>query len=106
MTTPDELAQFARGTDLLIHDAQYVASDLPGKRGWGHSQVDQVLALARDAEAHAVALHHHDPDRDDDALDAIAVHAAHWARAHTPSLRAIVASEGMAFDTAFVSRTR
>ena len=43
--------------------------DMPAKRGWGHSVVDDVLALGRDAEARTVALHHHDPWRDDHALD-------------------------------------
>src|SRR5204862_7538972 len=89
-STPEQLARFAAGTDLLIHDSQYVADDMPAKRGWGHSVVDQVLALARDAEAAAVALHHHDPDRDDDALDAIGAHAAQWARVHAPPLRTLV----------------
>jgi phosphoribosyl 1,2-cyclic phosphodiesterase len=92
---PAQLARFAAGTDLLIHDAQYLASDMPAKRGWGHSLVDQVLALARDAGARAVALHHHDPDRDDDALDEIGEHAIRWAREHAPSLRPLVAREGL-----------
>ncbi|HEX3764304.1 MAG TPA: MBL fold metallo-hydrolase [Kofleriaceae bacterium] len=100
VVTPAQLARFAAGTDLLIHDAQYLASDMPAKRGWGHSVVDQVLALARDAEARAVALHHHDPDRDDAALDAIAAHAAQWTRDHAPALRAVVAREGLALGDA------
>src|SRR5215510_7171584 len=90
-TTPDELARFAAGTDLLIHDAQYLPADMPGKRGWGHSIVDDVLALARAAEARTVALHHHDPDRDDGALDAIGAHADAWAREHAPAMRSLVA---------------
>lgn len=98
ITTSAELARFAAGSSLIIHDAQYVASDLPGKRGWGHSQVDDVLALARDAGARAVALHHHDPDRDDAALDAIAAGATAWAAAHARSLVTIVAHEGLDLD--------
>jgi phosphoribosyl 1,2-cyclic phosphodiesterase len=97
-TTPDQLARFAAGTDLLIHDAQYLADDLPAKHGWGHSLVDQVLALARDAEAHAVALHHHDPERADDALDAIGERAELWTHEHAPALRALVAREGLTLD--------
>jgi phosphoribosyl 1,2-cyclic phosphodiesterase len=98
LTTPEQLARFAAGTGLLIHDAQYLAEDMPAKRGWGHSVVDQVLALARDAEARTVALHHHDPDRDDAALDAVAAHAVRWTRDHTPALRAVVAHEGLTID--------
>jgi phosphoribosyl 1,2-cyclic phosphodiesterase len=100
VTTPAELARFAAGASLIIHDAQYLPGDMPAKHGWGHSLVDEVLALARDAEARAVALHHHDPDRDDDALDAIAAGAMQWAAAHAPSLDTIVAREGLALDLA------
>jgi phosphoribosyl 1,2-cyclic phosphodiesterase len=100
VTTPDELARFAAGTDLMIHDAQYLPRDMPGKRGWGHSVVDDVLELARVAEARAVALHHHDPDRDDDALDVIGGEAERWAAEHARSLRAIVAREGLVFELA------
>jgi phosphoribosyl 1,2-cyclic phosphodiesterase len=97
VATPEALARFAAGTDLLIHDAQYLPADMPAKRGWGHSVVDSVLALARDAEARTVALHHHDPDRDDDALDAIGESATRWAREHAPSLATMVAREGTTF---------
>jgi phosphoribosyl 1,2-cyclic phosphodiesterase len=96
---PDqELARFAAGTGLLIHDAQYLPSEMPAKRGWGHSTVDDVLALARDSEARVLALHHHDPDRGDDALDAIGNHAAAWAKDHARSLQALVAREGLVIE--------
>ena len=94
-TSIDELARFAAGTDLMIHDAQYVAADLPAKHGWGHSIVDQVLALAKTAEVRRLALHHHDPDRDDDALDAIGETTAAWARDHAAGLHTVVAREGL-----------
>jgi phosphoribosyl 1,2-cyclic phosphodiesterase len=98
VTSIDELARFAAGTDLLVHDAQYLASDMPARRGWGHSTVDEVLALTALAEARILALHHHDPDRDDDALDQIADHAARWAHTHAAALNAVVACEGLSFE--------
>ena len=97
-TTPGELALFARGTGLMIHDAQYVPEDMPAKRGWGHSQVDQVLGLGRAAGARAVALYHHEPERDDDELDQIGLDAESWARAHAPGMQTIVAREGLILD--------
>src|SRR5262249_46050099 len=37
--------------------------------GWGHSPVEYVLKLAEQAAVKRVALTHHDPRRDDDAID-------------------------------------
>src|SRR6185436_5253096 len=51
VTSLDELARFASGVDMLIHDAQYIAADMPAKLGWGHSTIDDVLDLACKAEA-------------------------------------------------------
>jgi ribonuclease BN (tRNA processing enzyme) len=82
----------------MIHDAQYVASDMPARKGWGHSQVAEVLDLGRQAEIGGLALYHPDPERDDDALDAIG--AGRWAWAHAPGMRTIVAREGLSFDLA------
>lgn len=99
LTTPLEaLAGFARGSSLLIHDAQYLRSDMPQKRGWGHSVVDEVLELACNAEARALALHHHDPWRDDNALDQVARDAAAWASVHAPRMKTLVAREGLTLE--------
>lgn len=64
-------AEFLADADLLIHDAQYTAREYPDKAGWGHSTYDYVLALARRAGVKRLALTHHDPSRDDDALDLV-----------------------------------
>jgi phosphoribosyl 1,2-cyclic phosphodiesterase len=99
VTTPmQELARFAKGTSVLIHDAQYLPEDFPQKRGRGHSLVDEVLELARLAEARTVILHHHDPGRDDHALDRILQHARAWAQAHAPQMTCLVAQEGLTLD--------
>jgi phosphoribosyl 1,2-cyclic phosphodiesterase len=94
-TSAAALARFAAGASLLVHDAQYVPADMPAKRGWGHSVVDQVLALGKDAEARVLALHHHDPERDDDALDRIAADADAWTQEHAPAMKVMVAREGV-----------
>jgi ribonuclease BN (tRNA processing enzyme) len=62
-------AEFLAGADLVMHDAQYLASEYPQKIGWGHSTVEYVLAVARFAGVKQLALTHHDPRRDDAALD-------------------------------------
>jgi phosphoribosyl 1,2-cyclic phosphodiesterase len=96
-TSAKELAKFAEGTGLMIHDAQYLPTDMPMKRGWGHSLVHEVLALAHDAGVSTVALHHHEPERDDEALDRIAKDSEAWARENATGMRVIVSREGLVF---------
>lgn len=70
-TTFDEFVTFCRHADVLIHDAQYLATDMPAKHGWGHSLVPQAGALAVAAEVAHLVLFHHDPDRSDEEIDCI-----------------------------------
>jgi phosphoribosyl 1,2-cyclic phosphodiesterase len=97
-TDTDQLARFAEGVDLLIHDAQYVAEDMPHKRGWGHSVVDEVLRLGVLAKPKRLVLYHHDPDRTDDELDVIGERASSWLSSNAQSTELVVAREGLAFD--------
>lgn len=64
-------AEFLADADLVVHDAQYLASEYAHKAGWGHSTAEYALAVARHAKVRRLALTHHDPRRDDDAVDAI-----------------------------------
>ncbi len=81
LISPAELAAFCHGADVLIHDAQYIPADMPLKRGWGHSRVDEACALAEAARVGHLLLFHHDPDRTDDALDALQAEARAGLRA-------------------------
>jgi len=63
-----QLVEFARGADLLVHDAQYTAEELQKRRGWGHSSFDQAMQVAEMAGVKSLALTHHDPDHDDEFL--------------------------------------
>ncbi|MDZ7373040.1 MAG: MBL fold metallo-hydrolase [candidate division KSB1 bacterium] len=66
------LIAFARGTNLLIHDAQYTTSEYldpqAPKQGYGHSTVDMAVDVAKAAGAQQLVLFHHDPDHDDNAV--------------------------------------
>ena len=64
-------AEFLAGADLVVHDAQYLASEYPQKIGWGHSTIEYACAVARLAKVGQLALTHHDPMRDDAAIDAL-----------------------------------
>ena len=57
------------GADLMIHDAQYTDAEYVTRRGWGHSTLGQVSALAARARVGTLVSFHHDPSHSDDALD-------------------------------------
>ena len=97
-TTPDQQAAFAKGTGILIADAQYLPEDLPAKSGWGHSTVPEVLQLGRAADPNTLVMFHHDPDRSDEALDKIQEQATEFAEAELTRGKALVAYEGMRFE--------
>ncbi len=97
-TTASALARFAQDASLVIHDAQYLEEDMPAKRGWGHSLVSEVLELGRASSARMLALHHHEPERDDAALDRIAAFSSEWATAHAPAMKTMVAREDVSLE--------
>jgi len=63
--------ELARDADLLIFDAQYTAEEYQGKVGWGHSTYDDAIRVATEANVKRLAFSHHDPTRNDDAIDEI-----------------------------------
>lgn len=96
-TTPvEEIAAFCRHADVLCHDAQYLADDMPEKHGWGHSSIGQVLDFAVAAQAKHLILFHHDPDRSDDAVDALQADARDYLAPH--GIACTAAYEGMTLD--------
>ncbi len=97
-TSLDALAKFAEGASLVIHDAQYVETDMPAKRGWGHSTIDEVLRLGQKAATPHLVLFHHDPERDDDAIDAMVERASGWLAENAPSTLVTAAREGVVLD--------
>ncbi len=62
-------ARFLADADLVIHDAQYTAAEFAAKRGWGHSTVEYTVETAVSARVRRLALFHHDPMRNDEAVD-------------------------------------
>ena len=49
-------AKLLANADLVIHDAQYLASEYGPKVGWGHSTVEYALSVTRFAGAKRLAL--------------------------------------------------
>jgi phosphoribosyl 1,2-cyclic phosphodiesterase len=64
--------ELAAGADVMIHDAQLLAEEVPAQAAFGHAAADYAVELARRAGARRAVLFHHRPDRTDDALDQLA----------------------------------
>ena len=61
------------GADLVIYDCMYTDEEYAKSYvGWGHSTWQEAVRLCRAAKAKRLVVFHHDPDHDDDRLDAIA----------------------------------
>ena len=61
----------ANDVDLLIHDAQFSPELLAARSDWGHCTPDYAAHVADSAGASMLALFHHDPLHDDDAVDSM-----------------------------------
>ncbi|NQU04558.1 MAG: MBL fold metallo-hydrolase, partial [Calditrichaeota bacterium] len=57
--SPSEIQEFCQGVDILIHDAQYLPSEIESHRNWGHSTYKEVLDLACAIGIPHVLLTHH-----------------------------------------------
>jgi phosphoribosyl 1,2-cyclic phosphodiesterase len=64
--------ELAADADVVVHDAQLLAAEVPAQAAFGHAAADYAVALACRAGARRAVLFHHRPDRTDDALDELA----------------------------------
>jgi len=101
-TLDARILELIAGTDLLIYDSTYLDEEMQGKRGWGHSTWQEGVRLCLAAGAKSLAIFHHDPDRDDHAMDRIERAARQAWRS------AFVAREGpsLSLDSAPTARDR
>ena len=84
-----QLAEFASGADVLVHDAQYLPAEYPLRAGWGHSTWEHAVEAAQRAGVGELVFTSHDPDHTDDDIDAIVAAAAE----HFPNV--VGGTEGM-----------
>ena len=79
----------------MIHDAQYTLAEYPAKLGWGHSHRSSRPSTSRaPAGVKRLALFHHDPGRDDAAVDALLAVCQARARDQGTALEVFAAAEG------------
>lgn len=99
----DSILALASGADVLVTDAQHLASEFPGVAFLGHASVEYDVAVAREAGVRTLVLFHHDPWRTDDEIDAIEQHARELAG---PDLEVRAAYEGLVLEPGTPGPTR
>lgn len=98
-------AEFVEGADLVIHDSQYTALEYAAKVGWGHSTAEYAVRVCRDVGVKRLLLTHHDPLRDDAAIDRIVEGVRQRLRDDKVDLEVDAASEGMVVELRSRSKT-
>jgi ribonuclease BN (tRNA processing enzyme) len=81
--------ELADGADVLFHDAQYTVEELPTRFTWGHAAAPYCVRLAERCGVGTVVLFHHDPNRTDDQVRALAAEL----RSETVEIRIAVEGE-------------
>jgi CheY-like chemotaxis protein len=89
---------FLSQADLVIHDAQYTAAEYSQKVGWGHSTVEYAVDVALAAQVKRLALFHHDPLRDDAAVDRLVDLGRQRVVARSGTLEVFAAAEGQVVE--------
>jgi diguanylate cyclase (GGDEF)-like protein len=89
---------FLRGAHLIIHDAQYTPEEYEGKVGWGHSPIDYAADVAMAAGVQRLALFHHDPIHDDQAMERIEAAARARVAGRGGAVEVFAAAEGLELE--------
>lgn len=95
-----KLIDFVRGVDALIMDTQFDCAEYESHIGWGHGCVDDVVALAMQAQVRNLFMFHHDPNHDDSKITQMLEHAREHVRSRGGSLNVHAAKEGEMFEFA------
>ena len=90
-----KLVDFISGVDILILDAQYDLTEYQTRVGWGHGCVDDVVALALNANAKKLFLFHHDPSHDDEKIKQMVEWGREFVGALGEGLQVEAAREGL-----------
>jgi ribonuclease BN (tRNA processing enzyme) len=96
---PDGLGEYhlaalelADQADLLIHDAQHTAAEMPRLGFLGHAAAEYAVGLAVRARVRTLVLFHHDPWRTDTEIDQIA------AACRESGVQVVAAYDGMVLE--------
>ncbi len=86
---------FFRDADLLVFDAQYTFDEAMHKEDWGHSSAIVGIDFSVDANVKKLALFHHEPDKDDFAINTMLEKSLEYKKIEYPhsDLKVFLATE-------------
>jgi phosphoribosyl 1,2-cyclic phosphodiesterase len=88
------IADLAKGADLLIYDGMYTPEEYETKyKGWGHSTWEKGFEIAKYAGVKKYVVFHHDPNHNDDFLDAYEAEVRIKCQTQMPALQVSFARE-------------
>jgi phosphoribosyl 1,2-cyclic phosphodiesterase len=87
-----------RGVDVFIADSSYTDAEYASKKGWGHGTFSTSMATAKAAGAKLLFCTHHEPTRNDDALETVFAAALAANAEHTAGLDVRLAREGDVYE--------
>ncbi|MBE1299967.1 MAG: MBL fold metallo-hydrolase [Alteromonadaceae bacterium] len=93
-----EWVTFTEKADIVIHDAQYMLSDMPAKSGWGHSVAEEAVKLAMASRTKRLALYSHDHIRTDADIEKVERHCQDVIEIAQSDLEVFAAAEGICID--------
>ncbi|MDC7226082.1 MAG: MBL fold metallo-hydrolase [Spirochaetales bacterium] len=92
----DEISAFVAGSDILIHDSQYIDEELQTSyRGWGHSSFEWTIKLAGENNIGKLLFFHHAMERCDDELETLLEGYRNNEAAAYPQMEIDLAREGI-----------
>ncbi|MGD8210215.1 MAG: MBL fold metallo-hydrolase [Desulfobacterales bacterium] len=94
----DDYLKFARGADLLIHDAEYTRQEYKTFIDWGHSVYTDVLDLAQKAGVKKLGLFHLNQERTDRQMDKIVKDCQDRIAAKGQNLECVGVTSDMVFE--------
>ena len=93
-----EIAAFARGSDMVIREAQYTEAEYATRKGWGHATYDDAAKFALESGVKRMAITHHDPYHTDAMLDENIEYCRDLIRKGGGTTDCFGAREGMCLD--------
>ena len=67
----EKLINFCDHSEAIIWDGMFLESELSDKKGWGHSSIEQGIALADKIDVKNFLISHHSPSRNDEEINII-----------------------------------